>query len=385
MLRRAAVMSLVVFGCTPSAATTPPAEAAPEAAPVVRETVAPQQPPPAPACDYPVEAPLQLPALVAPEGAGCHKAPAKIEREVRAELRKGWSLTPGARLEIRAGCDRLDPRIDGLVLESSGGHGGSLTIAGFERREDGDFDLVLLDYNHYQRQWPKDDKDPYLGDVAGPLVVSVGRVPEQRMTPLLARLRVASHLEAIEHEPPPRPGVMYGASMSSHDYHVALRLIDHQGRGVQRYFAGYERSGEQQKDSVPMAIVQRVTSELLTDDAFRATLKVVEPDDDDARAVFARVFWQASARGDDFGYWYVGERFLGMAAWLGSPQLMPALLAQLRPPRPEDEERVSRARRTVLALGAIAKITGYDQRYRDGAPRKVDEVAAQTLAACAKQ
>ena len=40
------------------------------------------------------------------------------------------------RLEIRDGCDRLDPLIDSVVLESSGGHGGSLTLAGFTRRPD---------------------------------------------------------------------------------------------------------------------------------------------------------------------------------------------------------------------------------------------------------
>ena len=154
---------------------------------------------------------------------------------------------------------------------------------------------------------------------------------------------------------------------------------------MQRWFAGYV--GEQQQDSVPLAIAQSTIDELLLADAFRATLTPAGADDPDARALYARVFWHARARGEDYGYWYVGERLLGIAASLGAPQHVPALLDHLRPPRSmaaPDSDEVSRARLTVLALNAIAAITGYDHRYADKAPRKVDEVAAETLAACTR-
>ena len=140
------------------------------------------------------------------------------------------------------------------MLESSGGHGGSLTLASFDRRPDGDYDLVLLEYNHYQRPRPKDPEDPYPQDSAGPLVVYHRQLPAAKMAPLLVRLRATAHLEIVEHEPPPTPGTMSGGAVgTSHNYHVALRLTDRKGRGVQRYFSGYEGSGEEQRDGVPMA------------------------------------------------------------------------------------------------------------------------------------
>ena len=384
----AALLSLSLLGCAVAAppATTPASVAPPTVAPTVAPPapVASEPTAPEPAvCSYTAEPRALAPALVVPDNSGaCRAPPAKEWRALQAEVRKRWHRSwPKGRLQIDRGCDRQDPRIDSLVLESSGGHGGSLTLASLDRRPDGDYDLVLLEYNHYQRPRPKDPEDPYQRDSAGPLAVYHRQLPAATMAPLLVRLRATAQLEIVEHEPPPTPDTMVGGGVgTSHSYHVALRLTDHQGRGVQRYFAGYERSGEQQRDGVPMAIVQDTVSALLHDDAFTASLSAVGVDDPAGRALFARVFWQAHARGEDFGSWYVRERLLGMAALLGSDQHVPALLAPLQP-----TTDAPRLRSTALALNAIAAITGFDRRHDpSGTPREVAEVAAETLAACAQ-
>jgi hypothetical protein len=386
MLRLSTLLSLSLLGC----ATTSPAP--PTAAPSTVEpapavvAAAPQPPPPvAPACTWTAEPPPAAPAVLAPPAtASCRKPPAKLQRSLKAEVRKQWHTShPQARLEIRDGCDRLGPQIDSLVLESSGGHGGSLTLAGFTRRPDGDYSLVLLNYNHYMRTTKIDREDPYQADSAGPLQAYQGVVGQATMTAMLDELRAAAHVEVVEHEPPPTPGKMFGRSIgTSHDYHVALRLTDAQGHGVERFFAGYEGSGESQKDGVPMGIAQQVTDELLGDEKFVAGLTPIGNDDPAARELYDRVFWQARARGPEFGYWYVGERLLGMAALLGAPRQVPTLLEQLGPAPPDTIKEVH-ARSMALALNALAVIIGYDRRYDEGrAPRKVETVAAETLAAC---
>lgn len=383
MRRLSTLLSLSLLGCATKASTPPPtpAPAEPSPTPAVSEkTTAPATP----ACKWTPEPPTPAPAVVAPPAsAACHKPPAKVARSLKAEVKKQWHTShPKARLEITDGCDRLAPQIDSLVLESSSGHGGSLTLAGFTRLPDGDYSLVLLEYNHYMRTTKIDRDDPYQADSAGPLQVYQGEVPRTRMTPMIDELRAAAHVAVVEHEPPPTPGKMFGSAVgTSHDYHFALRLTDAAGHGVSRFFAGYEGSGEEQKDGVPMGIAQQIADELLSDEQFIAGLTKVGHDDAAALDLYHRVFWQARARGPEFGYWYVGERMLGMAALLGSRQVAPTLLEQLGPAPPETIQAVHE-RSMALALNALAVIVGFDRRYADGKPRKVETVAAETLAAC---
>ena len=383
-------LSLSLFACTPAAPPAPPPAPAPVAAPTAPPVAAPPAEPEPVVhtahCSYAAEPPTLLPALVPTDPArACRKPAGKARTTLHAEIRKQWHRTwPAGRLEIRDGCDRLDEQLDSVVFASSGGHGGSLTLGSLDRQADGDYVLVLLAYNHYQRGRQNAEKDPYTEDSAGTLSIYRGAVKAKKMTPLLAGLRAAAHVEIEEHEPPPKPGTGFSSQGvgSSHDYHLALRISDHGGHGVERHFAGYEGSGPEQKDGVPLAIAQTALQTLIEEVSSDPSNGAVDPSDRSARAVFARLFWQAHARGEDYGYWYVRERMLGLAALLGSAQHRPALLAQLAPGKKEP----SAARSEVLALNAIAAITGLDLRHDPaGAPREVATVAAETLAACARK
>lgn len=386
------VLVLLLVGCTGANQRTGD-PAAPTPAPQPAEVTAPETPAPAPeaptsppaptlpACTYAREAPSVFPELQTPTTGACRPEPKAVARELQTAVRERWKRRwPDGQLEIRPGCDRLDAHLESLVIVTSGGHAGSFTVAGFQRDPGGAYDLLLLEYNHYTPGPRPDPDDPWQADRPGTLTVHRARLDTAVTTRLLDRVRAAAHVEIEERQPPPRAdGTGSGsASGSSHSYHVALRLADGRGQGVQRQFAGYEASGPDQRDGVPLAIVADHLRELLADDRLRKTFAPVELTDPATRDLFARVFWAAHARGDDYGSWFVRERLLGMAALLGSHQHMPALLARLDVPGDAGV-----ARSAILAIHAVAALTGFDVRYdADRRPRPPAQVAADTLAAC---
>ena len=387
--RPAAWLSLLL-ACTPAQPPAPPVTPDPPPAAIAPTPTPTPTPTPAPAtCSYTAEPPTKLPALLPTDPAtACRKPAPAARRALHAQIRKQFHRRwpKDGRLEIRDGCDRLDEQLDSVVFAISGGHGGSLTLGSFDRQADGDYALLLLAYNHYRRDRRDGEKDPYIEDSSGALHIYRATLTAKKMAPLLADLRAATHVEIEEHEPPPRPQTGFYSSGvgTSHDYHVALRLADRGGHGAARHFAGYEGSGTQQNDGVPLAFAQAALRKLIEDVTEDPSAGAIDTSDLASRALFARMFWDAHARGEDYGYWYVRERMLGLAALLGSAQLMPALLAQLAPATKEGKKDASLARSEVLALNAIAAITGHDLRHDPaGAPRDVATVAAETLAACA--
>lgn len=93
-----------------------------------------------------------------------------------------------------------------------------------------------------------------------------------------------------------------------------------------------------------------------------------------ARALFSGVFSQVvGSAGLD-----IRRQLIAMAAQLGEPRHVPALLEMLGEASLRDDERDQ-----LLAL--IAVLTGFDRRYLvGGGKRPPGEVVAETLAACAR-
>lgn len=332
-------------------------------------------------CAYPEVAPRRHPALQPAHPGFCGSLPSKVRRAVKGEARRAWMRTwPRGTLEIRDGCDPTDGPLESVVIEGAGGHGGSLLLAELRRRDDADYDLVVLDYNHYFGAGPQGADDPWTEGSNGALEIRRGTLAAASVAPLLTRMRALLALEFEEREPPPRDGVFHGSSysFSSHDYHAALRLTDARGVGVQRHFTGYASSGPEQRDGVPLAIALGDVYELIGDEALRATWPEVGVDDPAARDLLARVFWEERERGERIGSWFVRERLLALAARLGGPELAPALLDELGVREGAAIDRVH-----ILALGAIAAITGFDVRHdASGAARPAEAVRVETLAAC---
>jgi len=340
-----------------------------------------------PRCTWePAEAQRPARLTAPPETATCRAQPSRRRKaELRRQVRERWmwSWPDHAKLSVSMGCDRLEDSIASLVFELSSGHGGSLELVKLDHLDGGDWQITRIDYNHYYgvERGPHEPGDPWVEDSTGVVLLSSGTLPGPRVDAALRRARQALALEIEEHAPPPDPeGIVTLGSMgfSSRDFHVALRLVDTRGHGAEYYVAGYESGGEGQAQRIALDLAADELVVLLADEALMTSLDMKAARDPAFRELFARRLWAARDRGEDYGSWYLRERLLGLAAPLGSEQHMSALLEQVAA---KGDVSVDRSR--VLAINAIAAITGFDPRYGErGEVRDVDEVAAEVLAAC---
>ncbi len=365
-LPRVIVAAVLVVGCAVAPASTPSAPVvssdAVEPAVAVVEPARRSEVTTSP-CMYRVEPPMPAPPLEAPDGDPCIRPPRAVSRALAAEIReRSKRSASGQKLEIRDGCDRMGPVLDLVVVESRQDYGSPLTLTSLERDDDGDHELVRLEFRRAAHE--RDAKDPWL--VVGKLVMIRARVPGPMVAPLLARLRAAVHVEIDATLKSP---ALYGTGSMAH--HFMMSLVDVRGRGVEHGYAAWASEGPQ---AWRLASAERAVDEFLAQPAIRASLRSVTTDDPEVRALFSRRFWRRM--GPEFTLDTLGRaEYLAMAASLGSAQHMPALLAALEPGG-RDAERVE-------ALRAIAAITGHDRRYdAAGKPRPVKQVAAETLAAC---
>lgn len=393
--RRAWVLTLVL-GCASTTeqevAAPKPSEPAPAA--VVAEAAPPQASPVAsprprhPNCPWEEVAPRREPALVPPPpDAPCLPPPSRSRQaRLRKDLEKEWTWrwSDYKKLEVTHACDRLGEQLATVTFESSSGHGGSLHMVRLDHRPDGAWDITWIDYNHYfGKPRPTDPDDPWQQDATGVVELRRGTLPAERIDRMLRRAREAMHIDARELEPPPPPGdtVRLGSiGMSSRDFHVDLRMVDAAGHGEQRYFGGYATGGDDQGQRIALDLASTEVWKVLGDEALISTLTEVTPDDSEIQALFAARFWAAKDREPEYGLWYLRERLLGLAAPLGTAEHVPALLDVIRH---HPDEHASDDRSRVLAINAIAELTGLDVRYDpEGQPRKVKDVAAEVLADC---
>lgn len=341
--------------------------------------------PAGPTCAWERVEPHRFAALVPPpESAECRPAPSRKRRsELNRIVRKHWKWAwPNHELAVEHGCDRLGAELSTVVLDTSSGHGGSLELVRLDRRDDGDWDVTWVDYNAYFGRPKPVEGDPWSEGGPGPSTLRRGMLPGERVDPVLQRARELLAMQLRELEPPPKPGIMYGATGygSSRSFHVGLRLIDASGHGVERSFAGYEGGDEQQGLQLTLDLASAELWKVLGDDALVEGLGEVGPDDPAVRELFAGAFWAAKDRGPDYGFWYVRERLFGLATTLGGPEHVPALLEAVRP---EAGSGPSEERTRASAINGIAALVGFDERYdAAGKPRSVQAVAAEVLAAC---
>lgn len=262
-----------------------------------------------PRCKVRDVAPTRAAPIVPPDAdAACHAVPRKIARALQAGVRKSWMRRyPTGKLAIAPGCDRLGPpaRMD---LEQSNGHGGSLNLARFELdAATGDWSVLWIAYSHYA-DYPGADADVWEADTIGTFEIRGGRITAAVMSSLVERVRAAAVVDPVEHPPPPKKNTLTLGSMglSSNSFGVALTIVDDAGRGAESFFAGYPGTGDDQAQGVRMELASRPLVELLFDDVFDKTLEVVAA--------------------DDFGKWFIRERFIALAGALGGDEHVPELL-----------------------------------------------------------
>lgn len=397
-VNRLACAVLLLFGCAPVSAEEELVVPEPDETPGAESVVAyaeeePTESPPVeveaeplPSCSWSDAGALRAAELSPPpESGACRPAPKRRRMaELTERVREGWmySWPDHADLTVEAGCDRLGADLSTVTLEASSGHGGSLNLVELSRRDDGNWTIAYIDYNHYYgvEKPSAAPGDPWVADATGRVALYEGTLPASTVDSLVQRAREVLTLRIEERPPPPDPdGEVFAESFgfSSRDFHVALRLVDDAGHGVERYVAGYAGSDEGQADRL---VLDMAAGELwpLLDETVVESLDERTAADPDLRRLFSERLWAATTRGDEWGYWYVQERLLGLATPLGEVAHVGAMLPVVARVGESWEDR-----KRVLAINAIAAITGFDRRYaEDGTFRSLAEVAPEVLEAC---
>lgn len=302
--------------------------------------------------DHPVVA---APAKV--EAPPCRRAPVKIRQAIAAEIRKAYMPERGGKPEITFPCDGLGAHIYEIVLETGSGHGGTLQLWRARRRGDGTYDArgILYHGNSMTHRAAAIPHEQASGTVA---------------LPALATARAAMTARIREVVPPPKPGEGFGMSSSgsSRDFHILLRLVDDEGRVVERRFTGYQSSSDQDT-YLGLEIALRALAPIWQLPAN------TNPADHDDRLFFAASFNAAVPQFDQPFSWWVMERYVDLARFLGTPAVIGGLLTRLANPKTDRSAVDARAD----AVDAIARITGWDAR---AGGKSVEDAAKAYLNAC---
>jgi hypothetical protein len=184
-------------------------------------------------------------------------------------------------------------------------------------------------------------------------------------------VRAAMTATVKEVLPPKKPGETFGmsGSFSSRDFHLVLRLVDDDGRVVEKRFTGYQTSSDQDRYlglEIAHAALEPMW-QLEPDPALAA--------DDDDRAFFAASFAAAVPHFDEDFSWWVMERYVDLARFLGTRAVIGGLLTRLTV---TDKANRSKVDARTDALDALAKITGWDARKG----KSVEAAAKAYLDAC---
>jgi hypothetical protein len=286
-------------------------------------------------------APAAKPAKAAP----CQKAKPVTAAVVRAAIAKRYYLSnKRGKAVVSFPCDGLGPKVREIVIETGSGHGGSLEMWRAVRAPDGAYEVRGIKFNE---RGPKNAFTLAAGTAA---------------LPGLATARAALVAKVKEVAPPPKPGTIEIGSImsSSHDFHVLVQMTDDDGRVLERRFTGYEGNGEEQNTYRGIEIAIESLAPITE---VGTTAGPPTPED---RLLFAERFNADVPHFDDEFHWWVMERFVSLARFLGSPRVIAGLVTRLTIREPDRSRVDARAD----ALAALATITGWDAR--DGGKSEED-------------
>jgi hypothetical protein len=284
----------------------------------------------------------KVPAAPAPKLAApaCHRAPSKLQGPLTKAITKGFQVTDtGGKPRVKFPCDGLGAQIEEIVVETGKGHGGTL---GFyrARRNGASYDVRGIAFH------------------GASMIHQPASPPFERVTGTVAldleQIRAAMAAVVTEVVPPRKPGEAQGmsASFSSHDFHILIRLQDSDGRVLERRYTGYE-SSDHQNEFLGLMVAEQALAPITS---LATTKTAVDADD---RALFAERFNAAVPQFNDTFSWWVMERYVELARYLGTPKVIAGLLTRMTVKDPNDRSQVD-ARRD--ALEALATITGWDAR-----------------------
>ena len=349
---------VVVFVCLAACASSelPPTQpAAPAGAVQPAAPVGAVQP----ASPRPVEAtPVCLvePEPAAPVVAAKRACPAikkQVQGDLRPRLERAYRPTmDGARLESTYACDPVGALTE-LVFETGTGHGQGLALVRL-RWQDG----RLAGLRISRRGGP--GKDGGRTDVER---VVIEATDVDRVMPWLRGLLAVQLTEQVPHDS--HGGAGYGSSGS---WHGLLLVRDAAGHVRERSYTG---AGGEQLHSIPVAEITATLRPLVEALPWQSSTV-----DGEVRAFFVSRFLAA---GPDRAAWWVKERMVMLAADVGTPALVPRLVALAQDIRVDASVQRTREH----ALTALAALAGFDaRRDSQGTPVSAETAAAAYARAC---
>lgn len=378
---RALVAVLVLGGCGAPGVTlgrTAPQAAVPTVAPeAASRGPAPARPPPPNRCwPDPPPKPRAATRVSAHDTCADHRL---AEARLAKKIAKQYDRTvTGSVVDVTFGCDPLTSEVEEVIAETGSGHGGGLELWRARRKSgEPDFEVVGLGNHGYYSHRPEGQS---------PVRIARGKISAALLDKALGTARPALTFQIREIEPPPPPNGMWGRSFStsSGNFHLFFQLSDgaHQ---LSRHYTGYPGSSDQPRY-------------LGLQEAWAALGPVLEalplgPGEAsaDERDFFVTAFLRAAPRFDDDFAWWVRDRYVALAEYLGTRELVPVLLGVLESGLAEgqsqatdERQREVWKRRLEQPLATLSRITGWDPRRDDaGQERDLVAVAREVLAECA--
>lgn len=288
----------------------------------------------------------------------CRDLDAGEVARVESRLRRKFAPLPRTdKLIIDFGCDQTDSYWKEVFYEDGSGHGQSLQIVRFRYESTG---LTVRMIDAVQFGPPRIDirtatipADPFASSIPGSRVALLSR----------------AHLIHLSFQPGSLEA--YSMSASSYDFHSRLSIMDHNGYWLDRHFTGYAEDGTREA-SFPMIVATEAISTLLN----KTQLRTEAPTEED-RAMFTERFLVTMSEDP---VWWVAERYLFIAAQLGTVDALPALALAAQAKGSGNPSDVRRQEGAILALAAIS---GWDPRIGpNGQQRTLDQTAAAIQQAC---
>jgi hypothetical protein len=303
---------------------------------------------------------VEKPAAVTPARVmvpACHRANANIQQAIAAEITNQYMPEQGGKPQVKFPCDGLGARIHEIVIETGDGHSGVLELWSAKRRPDGKYDVRGIVYR------------------GNSMLRTASPIPHEQASgvvelPEIDKARAAITATVREIVPPTRPGDSFSIrrSGSSRDFHSVVRLVDDEGRVVERRYTGYLGSSTQDA-YLGLQIAQTALAPITS-----VAPGAAAADADDKR-FFAASFNAAVPYFDEPFYWWVMERYVDMARFLGTPAVIGGLLTRLTVTKTGNRSQTD-ARED--AVDALAKITGWDARKG----KSIEDAAKAYLATC---
>jgi hypothetical protein len=224
-----------------------------------------------------------------------------VEQATRAEIsQRFFPAHGGGRAQVTFPCDGLGARVREIVIERGGGHGGALSLWRAVRRQDGQYDVRAIAYHGASM----------LGPAANPpFELATGTVRPAGLE--TARAALSATVGELWTQPPGTVGGIRGMS-SSRDFHLLVKLVDEDGRVLERRYTGYESSSSQE-----IYLGLQVANEALLPMTSLATSRRT-PDAAD-RELFVERFMAAVPHFDEPFSWWVKQRYVDLARYLGTP------------------------------------------------------------------